>query len=191
MHRIAIVAASLMLLAACNNKPAPAPQASANPGAQPAMSQPEAAAQTASSAEVEQKLRKVAGSDATDCGQVRSMAQEVVKKASDCAMESAKARKAFVVSYAMPGLTVGVAGNSEGKLFNVQSEVENGQQTEARVEPCASDLRVAQSGRVTCIKPGAVGTTPGTTSPHGAGPHGGMPPAGTPNPHQPGPKSSH
>lgn len=193
MHRLAIFAASVLLLTACNNKPAPGPQTSSNSTAQPVVSQPAAAAQTAVSAEVEQKLRKVAGSNATDCGQVRSMDAAEVKKASDCAMQEAKGKKPFLVSYAMPGLTVGVAGNSEGKLFSAQSEVDNGHQTEAKVEPCPAELRFAQSGRVTCMKSGMVGTTPGAQNPHGANPHGGMgaPPAGTPNPHQMTPKSSH
>jgi hypothetical protein len=56
-------------------------------------------------------------------------------------------------------------------------------------EPCPSQLRVAQSGRVTCFAPGTMG--PGThggmpMAPTGAeNPHGGMglPPSGTPNPH--------
>ena len=37
-------------------------------------------------------------------------------------MKAAKDKHAFYVAYDMPGLTVGVAGNSEGKLFSIQSE---------------------------------------------------------------------
>lgn len=184
MHKTVVIAAALLLLAACSKKPTP--EVTSSPSSQPAASQTPSAAQTANSAQVEQQLRKVAGSNATDCGQVRSMEQEEVKKASDCAMEAAKGKKPFVVSYAMPGLTVGVAGNAEGKLFQVQSAVDNGQSSEPAVEPCPAELRVAQSGRVTCIKAGAVGTMPGKGNPHGD-----TPPAGTPNPHQMAPKSSH
>lgn len=185
MHRVAMIAASLLLLAGCSNKPAP--EITSSPNSQPAASQAPSTAQTASSAQVEQQLRKVAGSDASDCGQVRSMDHDLVMKASDCAMEAAKSKKPFVVSYAMPGLTIGVAGTKEGKLFQVQSAVDNGQPSEPALEPCPAELRVAQSGRVTCIKAGAVGTMPGKGNPHGD-----MPPAGTPNPHQGmAPKSSH
>ena len=175
MRQIAIAAAALLMLTACNNKPAPGPQTAEQQGAQPVVSQPASAAQTAVSAEVETKLRRAAGSNATDCGQVRSMDAAEVKKASDCAMAEAKSKKPFLVSYAMPGLTIGVAGNAEGKLFTAQSEIDNGHQTEAQVEPCPSELRIAQSGRVTCIKAGAVGTMPGSQNPHGANPHGSTP----------------
>ena len=99
-------------------------------------------------------------------------------------MAAAKDKRAFYVAYDLPGLTVGVAGNSQGKLFSLQVEQpENapaGTKPEIRSAPCPSDLRVAQSGRVTCMTPSA-----GTGTMGGASPHGGMgiPPSGTPNPH--------
>ena len=142
----------------------------------------------ASNTSVPQKLADIAGSGATDCGQVAQLAGEQVQKASDCAMSSAKAKKPFRVEYDMPGLAVGIAGNSAGKLFAVQSEVDNGKASEAKVTDCPAELRVAQSGRVTCMPPGNMGVAPGSANPHatsGANPHGGMPmpAAGTLNPH--------
>jgi hypothetical protein len=193
MHRIALAVLALVSFAACNNKPAPSPTTSST-GSEPVVSQAAPATQTATSAEVTRKLRDLAGNAATDCGQVASMAPEEVSKASNCAMDSAKAKKAFTVSYAMPGLTIGVAGNSAGKLFTVQSQIENGHETEPKTEQCPAELRIAQSGRVTCFKTGSIGVTPGSGNPHGESPHGGMgaAPAGAPNPHQPaGPITSH
>ena len=92
-------------------------------------------------------------------------------------MQAAKDKKSFYVVYDMPGLTVGYAGNSQGKLFTVQAEQpENASvKAEAKATPCPAELRVAQSGRVTCMKP--------TAMPPGANPHGGMMPATGQNPH--------
>ena len=180
--RLITIATALLMFAACNNKPAPGPQTASQSGAQPTISQPASAAQTATSAEVEKALHKVAGNDAKECGQLESMEAQDLKKASDCAMEAAKGKKPFLVSYAMPGLTVGVAGTSQGKLFTVQSEIANGHETEPKVDPCPAELRVAQSGRVTCMKAGSMGTMPGSQNPHGANPHGSAPMA---------PQSSH
>ena len=95
-------------------------------------------------------------------------------------MQAAKTKKAFHVVYDMPGLTVGYAGNSQGKLFSVQAEQpENASaKAEAKATPCPAELRVAQSGRVTCM---AIG--PGMGAMGGTNPHGGMPPATGQNPH--------
>ena len=114
-------------------------------------------------------------------------------------MKSAKDKKPFLVSYTMPGMAVGVAGNAEGKLVTVQSAEENGKPGEPKVAACPAELRVAQSGRVTCMPAGSMGVMPGAGNPHagqGASPHGGgmsTPPAGTPNPHETttAPKKSH
>jgi hypothetical protein len=131
---------------------------------------------------VQQKLQDTAGQGATDCGRVKSLSQDQIKTASDCAINAAKDKHAFYVAYDMPGLTVGVAGNSQGKLFAIQSEPpENapvGAKAEVKSTPCPGDLRVANSGRVTCMTPGSGMGTVG-----GANPHGGMPPATGENPH--------
>lgn len=131
---------------------------------------------------VTQKLLELSGSGATDCGRVKTLAEDATQKASDCAMKAAKDKRAFYVAYDMPGLTVGIAGNSQGKLFSIQSETPDnapaGTKAEVKSAPCPSDLRLAQSGRVTCMTPGA---GMGTVS--GASPHGGMPPASGENPH--------
>jgi hypothetical protein len=162
-----ILTIAIASLIACNKSSAPA-SVSAKSG------------DTANSADpVQQKLQDVAGSNATDCGRVKSQAPDLTQKAGDCALKAAKDKHAFYVAYDMPGLTVGVAGNSEGKLFSIQSEQPEiaGTKAEAKSAPCPSDLRIAQSGRVTCMAPG---TGMGAT---GANPHGGMPPATGKNPH--------
>lgn len=124
---------------------------------------------------VDQKLQEYAGSSASDCGRldVRS-AEAQAKSASDCAMQASQEKKPFYVAYDMPGMTVGVAGNSEGKLFTVQSQ--GGAVTSGA---CPSQLRLASSGRVTCFAPGDMGsmsgshaagsTPPGATNPHSGG----------------------
>lgn len=166
-YSLIILTIAIASLVACNKSSAPA-SVSAKSG------------ETAKSADpVEQKLQDVAGSDATDCGRVKSQAADLTQKAGDCAMKAAKDKHAFYVAYDMPGLTVGVAGNSDGKLFSIQSEQPEmaGAKSEVKSVPCPSDLRFAQSGRVTCMSPG---TGMGAT---GANPHGGMPPAAGKNPH--------
>jgi len=173
--------------ASTTGTPAPAPAPAAAPAQTPSTP-------SASNAEVLKKLQESAGSGATNCGDVQSLSGEALKTASDCAMDAAKSKKAFVVSYNMPGMTVGVAGNGDGKLITVQSE----ESAAPKVTPCPAELRVAQSGRVTCMPAGAgMGVTPGSGNPHatqGASPHGGMttPPAGTTNPHKTAtPQKSH
>ncbi len=130
---------------------------------------------------VTRKLQELAGSGATDCGHVKSQDPAQIKSASDCAMTSAKDKKAFYIAYDIPGLTVGVAGDSQGKLSWLQAETpENAPpnpKVDVKASPCPAELRVAQSGRVTCMTPGA-GMNMGGTSPHG-----GMPPASGENPH--------
>ncbi|MFB3814215.1 MAG: hypothetical protein ACE14L_08890 [Terriglobales bacterium] len=138
----------------------------------------------------EQKLQDTAGSNATNCGRFQQE-QADLKRASDCVMQAAQAKKPFYVAYDMPGLSVGVAGTSDGKLFTVQSEPgEQGKEPSVTAMPCPAELRVAQSGRVTCTPAGGMGMTMG-----GGSPHGGitMPPAGTANPHAGGeaPVSTH
>ena len=161
-------------LAACNKSSAPASSAD-GPAKQDA---------------VQQKLQQYAGASPTDCGRIDIHAtQEQAKAAGDCAMQASQSKHAFYVAYDMPGMTVGVAGNSDGKLFTVKSE---GTDAAANLTggDCPSQLRVASSGRVTCFAPGdmgsmgtghGIGATPsGTSNPHAAGgttnPHGGANP---------------
>ncbi len=160
---IAIVLAA-SLLAACSKSSAPSSAAAAKPGDA-----------------VTQNLQQLAGSGATDCGRIESQDPSKLKPAGDCALSSAKDKKAFYVAYDMPGLTVGIAGNSQGKLSWVQSETPPnapaGTKGEVKSAPCPAELRVAQSGRVTCMTPAAMGAMSGEN------PHGMMPPAGGTNPH--------
>lgn len=145
---------------------------------------------------VQQQLQQDAGGGASDCGRLSSQAPDQLKKASDCAMQAAQSKKPFYVAYDMPGMTVGVAGNSEGKLFYVSSQQPGptGATPEIKNGPCEAELRIAGSGRVTCFAPGSMGPMggsphagampPGMESPHAGGMT--MPPPGTPNPHQGG-----
>jgi hypothetical protein len=123
---------------------------------------------------VQQTLVEYAGSSATNCGRLDSHATaDQSNTASDCALVASQNKRAFYVAYDMPGMTVGVAGNSAGKLFTVQS---HGAAPSSSLTSgdCPSQLRVAASGRVTCYAPGDVGSM-------GAG-HTAVPP-GMPNPH--------
>ncbi len=151
---------------------------------------------------LQRKLQELAGSGATDCGRLKPQAQEKpeqLEAAGNCAMGAAKKKQAFYVAYELPGLIVALAGNSDGKLFSVQQEqpekAPSGTAAELMAAPCPSELRIAQSGRVTCIAPGSMGgSSMGGASPHGgtamppasgSSPHGGMnmSPGVAPNPH--------
>ncbi len=178
-----VITVAAAMLVACSNK-------TSAPGAVSAQSSP--AAKPADP--VEQKLVDLAGANATDCGRLKTQAPDQTQKAGDCAMKAAKDKHPFYVAYDMPGLSIGIAGNSEGKLFSIQSEGSetSGAKPEVKSAPCPAELRIAQSGRVTCMTPGAgmgMGGNPhgGMGPASGENPHGGgimnMPPLGTPNPH--------
>jgi hypothetical protein len=123
---------------------------------------------------VPQKLVDYAGSSATNCGRLDTHATaQQSKTASDCALQASQNKRAFYVIYDMPGMTIGVAGNSAGKLFTVQSQGV-APTTSLTSSDCPSQLRQAASGRLTCYAPGDMG-------PMGAG-HAAVPP-GMPNPH--------
>jgi hypothetical protein len=136
----------------------------------------------------------LAGSGATNCGRLQSQSPVEMQSASGCATKAAQSKQPFYVSYELPGLTVAVAGNADGKLYAVQSDTKVGQpgtSADVKTAPCPSELRVAASGRVTCVPPGAMGIGSSGGNPHagvppasGANPHGGaMPPASGANPH--------
>lgn len=136
---------------------------------------------------VQNKLAELAGPGAQDCGRLASQEPGQLQVASDCATKAAKDKKPFYVGYDLPGMTVAVAGNAEGKLSTVQQD----QSGELQFGPCPAELRIAPSGRVTCFAPGSMGM--GGMNPHGAA-QPGMPPAGTPNPHEggtPAPSKQH
>jgi hypothetical protein len=197
MHKVLVVLAiATVFLAGCQSSsppPATAAQSSApSPAAQ--SSDPPAGPSDA----VAQKLRELAGSGASDCGRTKyPTPPDAIRNASSCAMQAAQSKRPFFVAYELPGLTVGIAGNSEGKLFSLQSEPAEGKPGAAATlqsGPCAAALRVAESGRVTCLPRSSMATS-GGPNPHGGismpptqNPHGGMsmPPPGTPNPHSGG-----
>jgi hypothetical protein len=119
------------------------------------------------------KLQELSGGGATNCGVLTSQAEADLTTASKCAMDAAKAKEPFHVEYQMPGMNVAMAGNSQGKLYSVQSQTGGAGIT---VTDCPAELRVAPSGRVTCYAPGTFpmgGATHGTTD---MGMGGAMPP---------------
>jgi hypothetical protein len=164
----------------------------------PSSSAPGASAPVSAGDPVEKKLQELAGSGAANCGHLRSQATDQMDAAAKCAMQAAQQKHPFFVAYELPGMTVGVAGNSEGKLFTLQSQAgASGQPGGAAgfaSGACPSELRIAPSGRVTCFAPGTFGmgmdaTHGGMTMPPGSGenPHQGpgIPPPGQANPHPP------
>jgi hypothetical protein len=165
MNKIAVVLlGALCCLAACNKPAGPAAPSSG-------------AASSTSADTVQQKLVEYSGAGASDCGRLDIQAAEAqLKTASDCALGANQGKRPFYVAYDMPGMTVGVAGSAEGKLFTVQRQGEGASAT-LTSSPCPAQLRVASSGRVTCFAPGDMGSM-------GAG-HTAMPP-GMPNPHAAG-----
>jgi hypothetical protein len=138
---------------------------------------------------VQQKLEEYSGTGATNCGILDARAAEAqLKSASDCTMQASQGKRAFYVSYEMPGMAVGVAGNAEGKLFTVQTQGATGALTSGA---CPSALRVASSGRVTCFAPGDMGSmsgshTAGSMSPSMSNPHA----TGKTKPHATEPKTN-
>ena len=115
---------------------------------------------------VQLKLKELSGSGATDCGRLDVRASnELLTSANTCVTKSAQEKHPFYVGYDMPGMSTGVAGNAEGKLFAVQLQ---GAGTGAQLAsgPCPGELRVAKSGRATCFIPGTMGLTPTSADPH-------------------------
>lgn len=182
--RLIVLLLASACLTACNSTQpaAAAPSSAASQPATPAASQPVPAAASPNDA-VASKLAELAGSGATACGRIKALSGPELKTAADCALQAAHEKRAFTVAYDMPGLTVAVAGNAQGKLFSVSASPDaSGAIAPAGIKTteCPSELRAAQSGRVTCFPPGSMGL--GSS---GANPHGAVPPAkpGTPNPH--------
>ena len=134
---------------------------------------------------VQLKLKELAGPAATDCGRLDVRAPEQqLSGASSCATSSAQNKRAFYIAYDMPGMSTGVAGNSQGKLFAVELQ---GSGTGAQLSSgaCPGEMRVAKSGRITCFIPGTMGLNPTA-----ADPHSGIsinPQGGTPQPMMPSP----
>lgn len=167
---LTILTLALLCATACN-KPA-APASTGNAGDK--MAAPSSPAPPTPDA-VQQKLAEFSGSDATNCGRLDARAgQDPMKAASECAIQASQGKKPFYVVYDMPGMSVGVAGTADGKLFTVQNQ--GGALSSGS---CPSQLRVASSGRVTCFSPGdmtsmseshsAGAMTPGKAKPHASG----------------------
>lgn len=151
----------LILLSACSKPTTPSAASTAPPAKSPDP--------------VQQKLLDYAGHAATDCGRLDVHAPaDQSKTASDCALQASQAKHPFYIAYDMPGMSVGVASNADGKFFTVQAQ-DSGAPTSG---DCPSQLRIASSGRVTCFAPGDMGSMAGS---HSAG----AVPQGVPNPHAP------
>jgi hypothetical protein len=139
---------------------------------------------------VQQKLQLYSGPSGADCGRLNvQVTPDQSKTAADCAMQASQSKRPFYVAYDMPGMTIGVAGNADGKLFTVQSQG-TGPSAALTSGDCPSQLRVASSGRVTCFAPGDMGSiggghAAGAMPPGMANPHA----TGTANPHAAAPKT--
>ena len=131
---------------------------------------------------MQKRLKEIAGIGATDCGRLDvKSANEQLTGASTCATKAAEGKQPFYVAYDMPGMTTGVAGSADGKLFALELQ---GSGTGAKLEsgPCPAALRIAPSGRLTCFIPGTTGLNPTGADPHsgiatnpmGGNPQGGM-----------------
>lgn len=165
MNKTGLLLAMTTLLIGCSK---PAPQSA--PANSPAAATPTSAAN--SNDAVQQKLADFAGSSAKPCGRLDVQAPPAeLSAASSCAMDAAQNKHAFYVAYDMPGMSLGVAGNSDGKLFTVQSQGGDAGMTSGA---CPSQIRVASSGRVTCFAPGDMGSM-------GSGHQGGMPTGKSPH----------
>ncbi len=174
MRKLIVLLTAALFLVGCNKSPNAAPT-NLNP-----------------SDPIEKKLADLAGPGATNCGHLKTQAAADVDAAGKCVMQSGQQKKPFFVAYDLPGLTVAIAGNADGKLFSMQT---NPSATGGlAVVPCPNELRIAPSGRATCYAPGTfpMGTDNSLHEPlmdmppNGASPHQrlGTPPPGTPNPHQ-------
>jgi hypothetical protein len=142
------------------------------------------AASSPKSDAVQQKLQEYSGAGATDCGRLNVQATaDQSKTAGDCAMQASQTKHPFYVAYDMPGMAVGVAGNADGKLFTVHSQG-SGPSAALTSGDCPSQLRIASSGRVTCLAPGDMGSM-------GAGHAAGAIPPGMDNPHSTGTANPH
>jgi hypothetical protein len=167
-----LIIIALTFTVACR-KPAP-PAAASN--SSPSRGTPDA---------VQQTLLQYSGANATNCGRFGiNTAADQLKPAGDCAMQAAQSKHSFYVAYDMPGMAVGVAGNTDGKLFTVQSEGTGAAGT-ITSGACPSQLRGASSGRITCFAPGDMGSMGGGHT------SGTMPAPGMANPHQNGSTNPH
>jgi hypothetical protein len=143
---------------------------------------------------LESRLRTLAGKDAINCGRVAPGVD--VKPAGDCALQANNSKRPFYVGYELPGgemglVTFAFAGDAGGKMYRLEyspkgwpGQMSGGELTDGNqifTATCPAPLRVAQSGRVTCIPPMTMGA--GGMNPHGgmmaappgmANPHGGM-----------------
>jgi hypothetical protein len=176
MHKALAVVLLAVFLAGCKKSSAPVASSSVRPDDP-----------------VQMKLKELAGAGATDCGRLDVRAQnDQLTSASNCATKSAQDKRPFYVGYDMPGMSTGVAGNAQGKLFAVQLQ---GAGTGALLNsgPCPAELRIAKSGRATCFIPGTMGLTPTSADPHSGipmNPTVGVQGGAIPQPFAPPPKSN-
>jgi hypothetical protein len=181
MHKaVPVLLIAACCLTGCSQSKLSAPSAS-GPGAAVSSDDP-----------VQKKLQELAGATAKSCGLFKSQVRAELDAASQCVMDASKARAPFYVEYELPGMTIALAGNAQGKLYSVQSQAGGAGLVAG---DCPAELRVAPSGRVTCYAPGTFpmgagsgshSSMPippmmgkGTASPHGA--TGALPP-GHPKP---------
>ncbi len=169
--------AALSVLTGCNRSSGP--KTLGGPVAQIPAAQASMQQGTAPVSALQSELQKYSGTEAKNCGVLEVSATEAQSKAAaDCALKSNQSKEAFFVAYEMPGMIVGVAGDTKGKLYTAQAQG-GGSSWSQTSGNCPAQLRVASSGRVTCFAPGDMGSmssghaagamTPGTPNPHGSG----------------------
>jgi len=87
-----------------------------------------------------------------------SRARSALTGAGTCVTKAAQDKRPFYVGYDMPGMSTGVAGNSEGKLLqcSCREPVPEAQLASGHARPsCDREKR-----RATCFLPGTMGLTP-------------------------------
>src|SRR5438876_9601855 len=94
---------AILFLTACNKSSTPS---TANPNSPAPFSDA-----------VGTKLQELAGSGATNCGRLQSQTPAEMEPAAKCAMDAAGKKQPFYIAYELPGMTIAMAGNAEGKLF--------------------------------------------------------------------------
>src|SRR5215470_11586732 len=98
MSKLVLMLSAALVLTGCDKTPTMAPGSSSGNANDP----------------VDKKVMELAGQGATGCGHIKAQATAELDAAGKCVMQAAQQKKPFYVAYEMPGLTVAIAGNSEG-----------------------------------------------------------------------------
>src|ERR1700685_377206 len=133
------------LLTGCGKSKSPArPEATETPAL---ASNANTATSSSDEDPVHKRLIELSGAGSVNCGDFKSSAPDELRAGSKCAEDSFRSNGPFFIEYEMPGLTVGVAGNTQSKFYCWQARCNGAGLTGGE---CPAKLRVASSGRVTC-----------------------------------------